>query len=163
MAYLLALEPDWHPVYTLEAGAILGPGRPAVAALLAEAARITDPFLCYAWSTGNQIRYCGSISRNWKYARGKSNLYGRVHAYLYHQGPTNVRVRDHIMKKLPTQAVTFSILRFPALRFGDTLIDQDTFSHTARLVLAVEQLLICSYQDAGHQCDWNLTGIVRDA
>ena len=150
----LALTPIWEPVYTLPQGTDLGT---VAAPLLAQAAKIPDRYLCYAWTSEPTIHYIGSVTRDWQAGHGTRNLRGRVQAYLGSARPTNARVRGLLAATLPTQAITLSVLRFAALHFGDTSIDRATFATHSALVLAVEALLIASYRQIG-QCPWNLTG-----
>jgi len=142
------------PVFGLKCGDFLAKGgrqkNPYVFACCAE---VKQPFLCYYWMTGGQIKYVGSVTSNYKNA--PTNLLGRIGNYLQnHSGETNKNIFDKANEALRSADLEFGIFTFDAININGLRFSYCDASADGKLILMMESLLITSHKLHG-ECPWN--------
>ncbi len=158
------IAPSWKPVYVIKAGTTDEELQTNLyKSIRDEVGNIKNHFLCYSWSTVTEVKYCGSIARDYRHEGYKSNLEGRVHNYFknHRQEPNgrknaNLNVYENIRITLKESDVILSILVFEKIVLGKKSFTYNEYSEIPEIIQAVEQLLICYYKDLD-QSPWNRT------
>jgi len=132
-----------------------------------EAGMIDAHLVCYCWKTEEEVKYCGSVARDYQHGGYKSAFEGRVHNYFKNHrqqenGRTNsnLNVFENICQTLKESDVILSVLVFDMIQLGSKTYTYNEFSENPEMIQAVEQLLICYYKDLG-QSAWNRTPSTR--
>jgi hypothetical protein len=162
------INSKWKRIFTIKAGTtpdqLQGEVYPDIRK---SAGNIKNHFLCYSWGTEDEIKYCGSVARDYTHGSQKSNLEGRIRNYFRNHRQesngrknANLNVYQNIIETLKVTDIYLSIFEFTEIRLGEKRFSYSEYSEDPELVQAVEQLLICSYKHIG-QSPWNRTPSTR--
>ncbi len=161
-------NPEWNQVYVIPKGTTEEQLQGEVYKEIRKTAgAVNNHLACYSWGTKTEVKYCGSVARDYQHGGYKSSLEGRVHNYFKNHRQqengrknSNLNVFENICQTLQNEDVILSVLLFERVTLGDKVFTYQEYSENPELIQAVELLLVCYYKNIG-QSPWNRTPSTR--